>query len=346
MKAVVYEQFGGPLRVCQVPDPVPPVDGVVVRVHANGICRSDWHGWRGHDPDVRLPHVPGHELAGLVETVGSGVHRWRPGDRVTIPFAVGCGTCPQCLTGDPQVCDDYFQPGFTAWGAFAEFVALPHADANLIRIAEPLDFVGAASLGCRFATSFRAVVHQGRVAPGEWVAVHGCGGVGLAAVMIAVASGAAVVAVDVKNEALTLARELGAAAVLEAGRVEDVPGAIRELTRGGAHLSLDALGSIPTCRNSVACLRKRGRHVQVGLMLAEHRDPPIPMHLVIAKELELLGSHGMPAHAYPALLTLIAQGRLDPRRLVQRTVTLEESAAELEGMGEFRNPGVVVIDRF
>ncbi len=346
MKAVLYEQFSGPLRVVQVPDPAPPADGVVVRVAANGICRSDWHGWMGHDPDIRLPHVPGHELAGVIEAVGADVRRWRPGDRVTIPFAAGCGRCAQCLAGRPHICDDYFQPGFTAWGSFAEFVALRYADANLVRLPEELDFVTAASLGCRFTTSFRAVVHQGRVVAGEWVAVHGCGGVGLAAVMIASAAGAQVVAVDVKDEALAFAQTLGATHTLNARSGDDIPAAIRQLTGGGAHLSLDALGSHATCANSIACLRKRGRHVQVGLLLAEDRDPPLPMHLVIARELDLRGSHGMPAHDYPALLDLIRTGKLGPRKLVRKTVRLEDSIAELMGMGRFEGVGVTVIDRF
>jgi alcohol dehydrogenase len=346
VKAVLFEQFAGPLQVCEVPDPTPPVEGVVVRVKANGICRSDWHGWMGHDPDIRLPHVPGHELAGVVEAVGPGVRHWRAGDRVTVPFVVGCGRCPACRSGDPQVCDDQFQPGFTAWGSFAEFVALPRADLNLVRLPEELGFVAAASLGCRFTTAFRAVVHQGRVAPGEWVAVHGCGGVGLAAVMIAVAAGAQVVAVDVQAEALGLARTLGATHGLNARETPDVPAAIQDLTGGGAHLSLDALGSRATCLNSIAGLRKRGRHVQVGLLLAEDHNPPLPMHQVIARELELRGSHGMAAHAFPAILELVRSRRLDPSILVRRTVSLAESIPELAGMGSFRGPGMTVIDRF
>lgn len=346
MRAVVFDQFGGPLQVADLPDPSPPDDGVVVRVRANGICRSDWHGWMGHDRGIRLPHVPGHELAGEIEAIGKNVGRWEIGDRVTVPFAVGCGSCEPCRNGGTHICDDEFQPGFTAWGSFAERVALPHADANLVRLPDELDFVSAASLGCRLITSYRAVVQQGRVTADEWVAIHGCGGVGLGAAMIAVAAGAQVIAVDVKEESLALARSLGAAKQLNARETADVPAAIRDLTGGGAHLSLDALGSRATCWNSVSCLRKRGRHVQVGLMLADEADPPLPMHLVIARELELLGSHGMPAHAFPPLFDLIRDGRVNPRRLVQRTVSLEESIAELTGMGRFEGAGIAVIDRF
>lgn len=346
MRAVVYEQFNGPLRVERVPDPEPAADGVVVRVRANGICRSDWHGWRGHDPDIRLPHVPGHELAGVIEAVGREVRHWRPGDRVTVPFVAGCGGCTECRAGHPQICDYQYQPGFTAWGSFAEFVALRYADGNLVRLPEEISFVAAASLGCRFSTAFRAVIQQGRVTAGEWVAVHGCGGVGLAAVQVAAAAGARVVAVDIKEAALAFARRVGATHGVDASCIADVPAAIRDLTGGGAHLSLDALGSRATCAWSVAGLRKRGRHVQVGLLLGADQDPPLPMHLVIARELELLGSHGMAAHAYPALLELIRAGRLQPERLVQRTVTLEEAPAELIALGEFQRMGVSVIDRF
>jgi len=346
MRAVLYTAFAEPPTIQTVPDPTPAPDGVVVRVEANGICRSDWHGWMGHDSDIHLPHVPGHELAGVVEAVGAEVRRWKPGDRVTVPFAVGCGRCPQCLSGNQHICDDYFQPGFTAWGSFAQYVAIPHADVNLVHLPESLDFVAAASLGCRFITSFRAVVVQGRTAPGEWVVVHGCGGVGLSAVMIAHAMGARVIGVDIKDETLAFARSIGAEHVINACAEPHLIERIRDLTGGGAHVSLDALGSATTCRNSVLSLRKRGRHVQVGLMVADYKDALIPMNFVIAWELELLGSHGMPAHAYPAMLDMITAGKLEPQKLIRKTVTLEESIGELMAMGEFAQIGVSVIDRF
>lgn len=346
MKAVIFEQFGGPLELREMPDPEPAPDGVAIRVMANGICRSDWHGWMGHDPDVQLPHVPGHELAGVVEAVGGEVRRWKPGDRVTVPFACGCGQCATCLAGNQHICDRYFQPGFTGWGSFATLVAIRYADGNLVRLPDELDFVSAASLGCRFTTAFRAVVAQGRIRPGEWLAVHGCGGVGLAAVMIGAAAGARVLAVDIREEALTLARELGAEQTVHARPGMEVVEAIADLTGGGADVSLDALGSLETCRNSVACLRKRGRHVQVGLMVADYREPALPMNLVIARELEILGSHGMPAHAYGPLLDLIVRGRLQPQRLVQKKITLAESTDELPAMTRFQSLGATVIDRF
>jgi alcohol dehydrogenase len=332
MRAVLFEAFGGHVAVRDVPDPKPPTDGVVLRVEATGLCRSDWHGWMGHDPDIPLPHVPGHELAGTIVEVGASVRRWRSGDRVTVPFICACGVCPPCLAGDHQVCDDQFQPGFTHWGSFAELVALHRADVNLVRLPDEMEFATAAGLGCRFATAHRAVVGQGRVGAGEWVAVHGCGGVGLSAVMIAVAAGARVVAIDVSERALAAAVDLGAVATVDPAAVGDVATAVIELTDGGAHLSIDALGSAATSWNSIAGLRKRGRHVQVGLMVGEDARAPMPMDRVVARELEVLGSHGMAAHDYAAMLADIGSGRLDPARLVGRTISLDEAAAALMAM--------------
>ncbi|GAX50329.1 zinc-dependent alcohol dehydrogenase family protein [Streptomyces olivochromogenes] len=341
MRAVVFERYEEPAEVREVADPVPAEHGVVVRVEATGLCRSDWHGWMGHDPDITLPHVPGHELAGTVEAVGARVTGWRPGDRVTVPFVCACGTCPSCAAGDQQVCERQTQPGFTHWGSFAQYVALDHAEVNLVAVPDELSFATAASLGCRFATAFRAVVAQGRVAAGEWVAVHGCGGVGLSAVMIAAAAGARVVAVDLSPQALDLARKFGAVEVVDASRVGDTAAAVRELTGGGAHLSLDALGSPVTCAASVNGLRRRGRHVQVGLL---PEDPAVPMARVIGFELELLGSHGMQAHAYPRMLELVRAGVLRPDLLVTSTIPLDAVPAALAAMGTAPGAGVTVIE--
>ena len=343
MRALLYEEYGGPLRVVDVPEPMPSADGVVIRVGATGVCRSDWHGWQGHDPDITLPHVPGHELAGTIEAIGAGVRRWRVGDRVTVPFVCACGSCPRCAAGDHQVCDRQTQPGFTHWGSFAELVALHAADVNLVALPDAMSFTTAAALGCRYATSFRAVVDHGRVRPGEWLAVHGCGGVGLSAVQIAVAGGARVVAVDVNAAALAMATAVGAEAVVEATGLTPlaVSQAVRDVTGGGAQISLDALGSEATCAASVLSLRPRGRHVQVGLLPG---GSAVPMDRVVALELELYGSHGMPAHAYPELLGLVTSGRLRPDLLVAREITLAESAEALAAVGQVA--GLTVVTSF
>jgi alcohol dehydrogenase len=346
VRAIYYDEFRGPVTVRNVADPVPTPDGVVIQVKASGLCRSDWHGWMGHDPDIRVPHVPGHELAGVVAAVGSGVSSWKTGDRVTLPFVCGCGACPQCESGNHQVCDNQFQPGFTHWGSFAEYVAVQYADINLVRIPESVDCVTAASLGCRFATSFRAIMDQGRLSRGQWLAVHGCGGVGLSAVMIAQAIGARVIAVDIKDSKLEFAHNLGAVARVNAATSGDVATEIREISSGGVHVSIDALGSPATCFNSVASLRKRGRHVQVGLLSPEQRKAPIPTELIVANELEILGSHGMQAHRYPHMLEMIDKGKLQPQKLIGQTITLDQAAGALVNMDRFQGTGVSVIDEF
>jgi alcohol dehydrogenase len=346
MKAVVFEAFRAPPHIATVPDPRAQAHGVVVKVMATGVCRSDWHGWMGHDTDIVLPHVPGHELAGTVEAVGKDVTKWKIGDRVTVPFVGGCGACPQCHSGNQQVCDRQFQPGFTHWGSFAEYVSIHKADLNLVALPDTLAFATAASLGCRFVTSFRAVIDQGKTSAGQWVAVHGCGGVGLSAIMIANAVGAHVVAVDISEEKLSLARALGAVATVNATQVANVAEAVIEITGGGAHVSLDALGHPTTCFNSINNLRKRGKHIQVGLMLAKHSTPAIPMAKVIAYELEILGSHGMQAHRYGAMLAMMQSGKLAPEKLIGKTISLEESIDALMNMDKFEVAGVTVVTKF
>ena len=359
MRAVQFQAYGGPLDLVDLVEPQAPDDGAVVRVEATGICRSDWHGWHGHDPDITLPHVPGHEFAGVVHAVGRSVRLWRGGERVTAPFVCGCGTCGSCGRGDHQVCERQTQPGFTHDGAFAEYVVVRHVDVNLVRLPDSVDALSAAALGCRFATAFRAVVQQGRPAPGQWVAVYGCGGVGLSAVMIGAASGARVVALDVSPDALALAVELGAEVTInpstvagpaDAGEPGDiVAGAarigavVREATGGGVSLSIDAFGSLSTCAASVHSLARRGRHVQVGLLPPALGMPPIPMDRVIGAELEVVGSHGMAAHAYPQMLAAVETGALRPDRLVTRRVGLAGIAAALAEMDAVPSqPGITV----
>ena len=328
----MYAGYGETPRLTQVSEPGCERDGVVITVRATGVCRSDWHAWKGHDPVAALPHIPGHEMAGTIAEVGVGVARWRVGDRVTVPFVCGCGTCEYCTAGDAQVCPDQTQPGFTGPGSFAERVAIRAADVNLVALPEAIDFVTAASLGCRFATAFRAITAHGRLGSGEWLAVHGCGGVGLSAVMIGSALGAHIVAVDVAESALERARELGADHVIDASRDLDTAASIREITGGGARVSIDALGTAATAAASVHCLRRRGRHVQVGLLLGQAAAPPLPMDRVIAHELEIYGSHGMAAHEYATMLALVADGTLRPELLVGEILELEEAGTALAAM--------------
>jgi alcohol dehydrogenase len=343
MRAVLYDAFQAMPEVVSVPDPVCPADGVIVAVVATGLCRSDWHGWMGHDPDVVLPHVPGHEFAGKITAVGSGVSSWRVGDRVTSSFVGACGGCATCRRGEPQVCDRQRQPGFMYWGSFAELVAVRYAEHNLVAVPAALSMDVAAILGCRFGTAYRAVVHRGQLRSGEWLVVHGCGGVGLSAVMIAASRGAQVIAVDVSDAALARAGRLGAAVLLHADR-EDVPAAVHEITRGGAQLSVDAYGATTTAATSIASLGKRGRHVQIGLLAEHGGQVPVPMARVLSDELDILGSHGMPARDYPDLLAEIETGALDPGILIEQHIGLGDAAAALSNVNTAASPGITIIE--
>jgi alcohol dehydrogenase len=345
---MVYERYQTRPEIREVPAPRCPPDGAVVRVEATGLCRSDWHGWMGHDADITLPHVPGHEFAGTIVEVGAEVAGWNAGERVTTPFVNACGQCPRCRAGDHQVCDHQTQPGFTHWGSFAEFVVVRHADVNIVGLPDDIDALTAASLGCRFATAYRAVVDHGGISADNhqmntWVVIHGCGGVGLSAVMIAAAHGANVVAVDISNPALERARALGAAAVVHGTQQRDVPTAVKELTGGGAHVSIDALGHTTTFHNSLRSLRPRGRHVQVGLLVADAATQAVAMGPVVAHELEIVGSHGMSARHYPRMLDEITAGTLHPELLLGRELSLAEGVDALMAMSGSSPSGVEIL---
>lgn len=342
MRAVVIDEVRATPEVREVPEPDAPAGGVLVRVRATGMCRSDWHAWAGHE-DIRFPHVPGHELAGDIIAVGEGVRRWAVGDRVTVPFICGCGTCEWCVSGNAQVCPAQEQPGFTHWGSFAEVVALHAADTNLVALPDDVDYATAAALGCRFATAYRAVAERARLQAGEWLTVVGAGGVGLSAVMIGAALGARVIAVDRNREALEAAARAGAEHTLLAGETS-IPDSVAALTNGGSHVAIDAVGTEQTASDSMLSLRRRGRHVQVGLLPAAQGHPRLPMDRVIAWELDLLGSHGMPAIDYPGMLALIASGSLQPQRLIERTIDLEAAARLLPAFDSAVVAGITVID--
>jgi alcohol dehydrogenase len=345
MRAAIFDAYRAPLRVASVPDPETPDDGVTIRVLACGICRSDWHGWVGADPDVRPPHVPGHEFAGVVESVGSECNRWRPGALVTAPFIIACGGCPVCRAGEPTVCPHQYLPGFSGWGAFAELVAIPHADFNITALPEGMEPIEASAMGCRLTTAFRGLVDRAALAPGEWLAVHGCGGVGLSAVMLGAALGARVIAVDIREDKLAFARQLGAVISVNARESRSAAEEIVDVTEGGAHVAVDALGVTETMRSSILSLRPLGRHVQIGMPAGSHVAPQLPMEVVYRRQLTLLGSRGMAARSFGALLEMIAEKRIDPARLITRRVTLERAGEVLAGMDRFEELGIAVIDQ-
>ncbi len=344
MRAAVLTGWRAPLEIAQLAEPACPPDGVVLRVLACGVCRSDWHVWTGGDP-VALPHVPGHEYCGVVEEVGADVTRWRAGDRVIAPFILACGRCSDCAAGHQTICADQALPGFTRAGAFAERIAVPFADANLTALPVGMDPALAAALGCRVTTAWHGLTGRAALAPGEWLAVFGGGGIGLSALLLGRALGARVAVVDVVDEKLEYARHLGADAVVNARRT-DAAGAVRDITGGGADVAIDALGVPDTVVPALKSLRKLGRMVQVGMPAGDHVTMALPMDTIYSGQLALYGTRGMPAWRYRGLLTLIDGGQVDLTPLIARRVGLSEVGAELAAFDGPAPPGVAVITDF
>ncbi|WP_172294887.1 zinc-dependent alcohol dehydrogenase family protein [Pseudoruegeria sp. HB172150] len=345
MRAAFLTEYRKPLEIADAPDPDCPEDGVVLDVLACGVCRSDWHAWTGTDPDIVLPHIPGHEYCGVVVETGAGVTRWTVGDRVIAPFILACGSCPDCQSGHQTICAKQVVPGFTVAGAFAERIAVRHADVNLTRLPETMDPALAAALGCRVTTAWHALTGRAALKAGEWLAVWGTGGVGLSAMLLGRALGARVAVVDVVGEKLDYAQDLGADAAIDASRGDPVAH-LREVTGGGAHVAVEALGITETSRNALLSLRKLGRMVQVGMPAGEHVTMPLPMDAVYSGQLALYGTRGMPAHRYPSLMSLIDGGHVDLTPLIARRVKLSDASAELAAFDRPAPPGVAVITDF
>jgi alcohol dehydrogenase len=342
MRAVLIAAPHAEPVLTTVPDPDCPPHGAIVRVVATGVCRSDWHAWVGHDPTVAFPHVPGHEFAGVVTQVGAQVTSFVGGERVTAPFCCGCGGCGECRSGHQNLCEREYQPGFDGWGSFAEYVMVPWADVNLVALPDHLGFEPAASLGCRFTTAYAGVMNHARLRAGETVAVYGCGGVGLSAVMIAAAAGARVVAVDIAADRLALARDLGATTVVDASAGDPVA-AVRDATRGGANVSVDALGSKVTSAQAIRSLRTRGRHVQLGLLLGDDASPATPLQDVVKRELVVYGGHGMQAWRYGEMFSFIESTRPPLERLVGARRELGDAGEVLASMARFAPLGVTLL---
>src|SRR3984893_18757225 len=351
MKAAVFESTKKPLVVKTVPDPECAPKGAIIRVEANGICRSDWHAWSGAWSWMGLSAQPGailgHEFCGVVEEVGKDVRNFKRGDRVLVPFSQGEGSCEYCRTGNSHVCLRPQLPGFSYWGGYGRLVGVPQADVNLVPMPDEVGFLEGAAMGCRFMTSYHGIVDRAQVKPGEWVAVHGCGGIGLSAVHIASAIGANVVAVDLDERKLELAKKMGAQFTVNAKKAEDVAMAVFDITHGGAHVSVDALGIATTCRNSILSLRKQGRALQIGLTTsAEKGEVALPIDRMVTMELQLIASLGMPASRYPSLLQMVNAKKLNPKSMITETISLDGASRVLEQMTTFQNVGVSIINQY
>ena len=355
MKAVVFQEAGEPLEVQEVDRPDCGDHEVVVETEACGICRSDWHAWQGDWDWIGLIPRPGlifgHEPVGRIVEVGDNVSRFSEGDRVTNPFNLSDGTCPYCQAGRANICERSVPMGFAPFqqGAFAEEYPVRNADQNLVAVPEEMDAKDIAGLGCRFATAFHAVATQADVSPGDWVAVHGCGGVGLSAVHVANSLGGNVIAIDIVEEKLDKAAELGAVETIDSSEVQDVPQTVKALTAGtrGVEVSVEALGIAETIQNSVNCLAPGGQHIQVGMTTsAESGMVEVPIDNMVQDEREFHGSYGMPPHEYDAIFRMMDGDKIDPGKIVSETCALEDVPDVMERLGDYDTMGIPVCTEF
>ncbi|MFW5918996.1 MAG: zinc-dependent alcohol dehydrogenase family protein [Halanaeroarchaeum sp.] len=355
MRAVTFQGVGERMTVEDVDRPEPGPDGVVVETEACGVCRSDWHVWQGDWGWLNIQpsqgQIFGHEPAGTVVEVGEDVTTFEEGDLVTNPFNLSDGTCRHCQAGRSNICESSIPMGLVPFqqGAFAEYYPVPNADHNLVKLPDDVDPVAVAGLGCRFATAFHGLVHRVDLTAGDWVAVHGCGGVGLSAVHVADALGANVIAVDLNEANIEKAAELGADRTVRVPDVDDVPKAVREATPNGrgADVSVDALGIAETTRNSLASLDKGGQHLQIGLTTAEEGgNVPIPVDQIVADEVDFYGSYGMPPHEYDEIFQMMAEDKIDPAAVVTERISLEAVPETIEQLDEFATVGIPVVTEF
>ena len=355
MRAAVFEGVEEPLQVRDVEEPRADDDEIVVRTEACGVCRSDWHAWQGDWSWIGVMPTEGlifgHEVAGTVDEVGDDVERFREGDRVTVPFNLSDGTCIHCRSGRSNICERMVPMGFLemAPGGFAERFPIREADHNAVALPEGADPVSVAGLGCRFATAFHGLAHRVDLDPGDWVAVHGCGGVGLSAVHVADALGANVIAVDIAEEKLEKAENLGADETVDASGDGDVPQQVKGFTDGsrGADVSVDALGIAETCRNSVNSLGKGGQHLQIGLTTQEEGgEVSLPVDVMAMDEREFYGSFGMPPNEFGEIFRMMEYGKIDPSRIVSETIALADVPGTIASMDSYDTVGIPVVTEF
>lgn len=346
MKALLLEA-PGQMTLHNVPDPQPAATDVLVKVEAIGVCRSDHHAWEIGPAFVGRtePIIIGHEISGIVQEVGSAITNVKAGDRVVIPISGSDGTCQYCASGRPHLCDNLKFPGDGYAGGYAEYINVPNGFRNVAQLPEEVSFLDGAAMGCRFSTAFHGLIDRAKVQAGEWVVVYGCGGVGLSAINIANAMGATVIGVDVNPDNLALAQQMGAAVVINS-REKDAVQEIRELTRGGADVAVDALGIAATCNSAIGSLRKGGRMVQIGISVANGGKIEVPMTSIVMKEISIMGSLGMPAFEYASIWPMIASGKLTPGKMVTGEVSLGEVVDVFHEMTANTLKGTKVVTSF
>jgi len=334
MKAVRLVQPGRPLELHDVPIPSPGPRDVLVRVKAAGICHSDAHYRAGKSRVHPLPLTLGHEVAGVVEKIGSEVKNVKCGERVCLHYLATCGKCAYCERGNEQFCTTGQMIGKYRDGGYAEFILMPVR--SVFKLPTEIPFPQGAIMMCSSATSLHAL-HKARLQPGETVAVFGAGGLGVSAIQLARAFGAGpVFAVDINPRKLEIASRFGAIPV-NASKTDAVA-AIQELTQGtGVDVALELIGLPLTMQQAVRSLAIKGRAALVGI--TEETFAIAPYAEIINKEAEIVGVSDHLAQEIPLLIDLVSRRKLDLSSVVTRSVSLTAKAIndtldQLENFGD------------
>jgi 6-hydroxycyclohex-1-ene-1-carbonyl-CoA dehydrogenase len=319
MKAAIFSSPNQPLKIEDVPLPSIGPAEVLVRVIACGVCHTDLHYIDHGVPTFKKPPIIlGHECSGVVERVGSEVSNWKPGDRVLLPAVVSCGSCRMCRLGHENICQKMVMFGNNVDGAYAEFIAAPAKD--LFLLPEEIPLVDGCIIADAISTPYHAVKNRARVQPGDKVVVFGCGGVGINVVQVASAAGATVIAIDVSEQKLELAKKLGAWSTINPMQ-EDLRKQIKKLTDGGADIAIEAIGNPTTIEQAIDAVRPGGRVCVVGY---SEKIANLNASRLMYRELEIVGSLGCRPVDYPPIIQMVARGLIQLKPVVTAKFPLVE----------------------
>lgn len=320
MKAAVFRRPNEPLAVEEIPTPSPGTAEVLVRVAGCGMCHTDLHYLdHGVKTFKTPPIVLGHEAAGTVASVGDGVSDWSEGDRVLIPAVLSCGRCSYCREGRENLCDRLVMLGNDVDGAYAEYVVAPAGE--LVRVPDGLPLEKACVIADAISTPYHAVKRRGSVGPGDQVAVVGCGGVGLNVVQCARLAGGRVIAIDVNEERLEVARQLGSDVTLNPREFDRLDKEVRRRTGGGVDVAFEAIGTPDTIRAAFGLLKRGGRLCVIGY---SHEDVALSAAKIMYHELEVVGSLGCGGGEYPEIIDLVEAGRIQLDPIVSGELSLDD----------------------
>lgn len=321
MKAVRLVQPGRRLEPQEVPIPSVGARDVLIRVKAAGICHSDVHYRAGKSRVHPLPLTLGHEVAGVVEKIGTEVTRFKPGDRVCVHYLVSCGECGHCNAGSEQFCETGAMIGKYRDGGYAEYICVPAR--SVFALPQEIPFEHGAIMMCSSATSLHAL-NKARLKAGESVAIFGMGGLGFSALQLARAFGAGeIFAVDIKRGKLDLAKKFGAIPIDAAQN--DAVVEIKRLTNGrGVDVALELIGLPLTMQQALRSLAIKGRALLVGI--TEKSFEIAPYHEVLNKEAEIIGVSDHLAQEIQLLIEWVRQGRLNLAPVITQTVALDATA--------------------